>query len=160
VSKKRSEMTECELEAHRLSSRKSVAKYRLKYPERVRARARRLRAKNLEQHRARDRKYSATRISKLRGTAAYIAKARKDRLRIYGLTLENYDEIIRLQNGKCPICCSDLGLGNRRDPVDHDPVTGKVRGIPCRLCNLFRIGRNTLDTARAVVLYLAQFEII
>lgn len=41
--------------------------------------------------------------------------------------------IIRLQGGTCPLC--GRGLTVETGCMDHDHVTGKVRGILCRGCN-------------------------
>jgi hypothetical protein len=51
----------------------------------------------------------------------------------YGITLEDYDKLLKDQQGKCAIC--------RRSPVrnrlhvDHDHRTLKVRGLLCTRCN-------------------------
>jgi hypothetical protein len=65
--------------------------------------------------------------------------ARDRRLRQkYGLTLAQYDEMLRRQKGVCKIC--------ERPPktlplhVDHDHPTGRVRGLLCFRCNKLRVG--------------------
>ena len=59
----------------------------------------------------------------------------------YGITLEQYEELFRLQGGRCAICndppatgLSGRGKANRL-VVDHDHDTGAVRGLLCRPCN-------------------------
>ena len=54
--------------------------------------------------------------------------------RKYGITIEQYDELLAAQGGKCAIC--------RREPrpdislhLDHDHETGQLRGILCFRCN-------------------------
>ena len=51
----------------------------------------------------------------------------------YNLTPEDYEKILLSQDGVCKIC------GDRPDKkrlhVDHDHITGKVRGLPCFRCN-------------------------
>jgi hypothetical protein len=55
----------------------------------------------------------------------------------YGLSLEDYDNIFKAQNGECAICKS----ANSKHPaselllVDHCHETGKVRGLLCNNCN-------------------------
>lgn len=61
---------------------------------------------------------------------------RKSRmLRTYGLTVEEYDEILETQGGVCAICQNECATG-RRLAVDHDHETGIVRGLLCHTCNL------------------------
>ncbi len=53
----------------------------------------------------------------------------------FGLSFEQYDEILERQGGGCGIC----GMQPRSLrvlAVDHDHVTGAVRGILCSSCNL------------------------
>ena len=52
----------------------------------------------------------------------------------YGITLEQYNEMLIKQNGVCAICCEkDPNFDNLA--VDHDHKTNKVRGLLCHLCN-------------------------
>lgn len=55
------------------------------------------------------------------------------RLRLYGITLEAYNSILESQNGLCAIC--DRTLISKSSAVDHEHLTGKVRGILCSSCN-------------------------
>ena len=49
----------------------------------------------------------------------------------YGITLEDYQNLLKEQDNKCAIC--------RRDEIqfciDHDHITGKTRGLLCHACN-------------------------
>lgn len=53
----------------------------------------------------------------------------------YNLTLEDKRNIWKKQNGKCLICKKRL-TESRDCHVDHCHVTGKIRGLLCRRCNL------------------------
>jgi hypothetical protein len=55
------------------------------------------------------------------------------RRRLYGLNEEEYNNMILSQNNLCAICNkpSDKTLH-----IDHDHVTGRVRGLLCSNCNL------------------------
>jgi Autographiviridae endonuclease VII len=58
-------------------------------------------------------------------------------MRVYGITPEQYDAMLAAQGGHCAICpATEPGGGNKKFNVDHDHVTGKVRGLLCRSCNL------------------------
>lgn len=53
--------------------------------------------------------------------------------RNYGISLDEYEELFKLQDGVCAICHKpDL---RRRLCVDHDHKTGVVRGLLCDSCN-------------------------
>ena len=60
---------------------------------------------------------------------------RRKRLKLrYGITIEQYEEMVASQNG-CAVCGHYSENGSRL-VVDHDHVTGKVRGLLCHNCNL------------------------
>lgn len=54
----------------------------------------------------------------------------------YGITSEQYEEMLKEQSNRCAIC----GIGeqhteNSRLCVDHDHNTNEVRGLLCKKCN-------------------------
>jgi hypothetical protein len=53
--------------------------------------------------------------------------------RRYGVTIEQYEEIVRRQGGACAICGETPT--DRSLSVDHCHSTGRVRGACCDLCN-------------------------
>lgn len=53
--------------------------------------------------------------------------------RKYGIGLDSYERLLKIQDGRCAIC-GDTENG-RALAVDHDHVTGKVRGLLCASCN-------------------------
>lgn len=54
----------------------------------------------------------------------------------YNLSIEDYDAMIEKQGGVCAICGGSLyDSRGYRPHVDHDHITGKVRGILCVHCN-------------------------
>lgn len=57
-------------------------------------------------------------------------------LKTYGLTIEQYEALYEAQEGSCYICCRAKGI-TKRLAVDHDHVTGHVRGLLCSTCNKF-----------------------
>lgn len=52
----------------------------------------------------------------------------------YGITLEEYEEILAYQGGVCEVCRRATGR-TRRLSVDHDHKTGRIRGLLCGPCN-------------------------
>ncbi|MCZ2109389.1 MAG: endonuclease VII domain-containing protein [Dehalococcoidia bacterium] len=48
----------------------------------------------------------------------------------YGISLDTYEEMAADQQGRCLICDRV-----RKLVVDHDHITGAVRGLLCRTCN-------------------------
>jgi hypothetical protein len=55
----------------------------------------------------------------------------------YGITVEQYDELLAAQGGLCACCGSDSPRGRGTYfPVDHDHDTGEVRGLLCTPCNV------------------------
>lgn len=60
-------------------------------------------------------------------------------LKIYGLTLEQFEKLLEIQGQKCALCHEPLSvLQGRQDNsvnVDHDHTTGKVRALLHQKCN-------------------------
>lgn len=90
-------------------------------------RAQKWREENVERFRENQRRMRATPEGKQRSRAYHLMKK-------YGLTPEQYDEMLAAQGGGCSIC--------RRPPrddialhVDHDHETGAIRGLTCFRCN-------------------------
>lgn len=57
-------------------------------------------------------------------------------LRPLGLTVEEYNQLVKDQNGVCKLC--NRFRPNKRAKrlcVDHDHKTGKIRGLLCDPCN-------------------------
>ena len=62
-------------------------------------------------------------------------KQNEDMLQRYGIDLDEYDRILKSQNGVCGICGGGLIRGRKRFDIDHDHKTGEVRGLLCSDCN-------------------------
>lgn len=67
---------------------------------------------------------------------------RKSKLkRLYGLTIEDVEIMLKNQNSRCAICGRELFLHgtsadkNKIARVDHNHETGEVRGLLCDKCN-------------------------
>lgn len=70
----------------------------------------------------------------------------KNLLYYFGITLDQFNHILKQQNNKCAICSKE----NPTD-LDHNHSTGKIRGILCRHCNtalgLFKENVQTIENA-------------
>lgn len=60
---------------------------------------------------------------------------RKNNLKMYGIDPDIYKTMFDAQQGCCQICHRHQREFKRRLSVDHDHLTGKVRGLLCASCN-------------------------
>lgn len=54
----------------------------------------------------------------------------------YGISKVEYDNLFNEQQGRCKICSKHKSELKERLSVDHNHITGKVRGLLCRKCNV------------------------
>ncbi len=59
---------------------------------------------------------------------------RKSRLKEFGLTLEDYELMMKEQDGVCYLCKKECATG-RSLAMDHSHKTGKLRRLLCSNCN-------------------------
>lgn len=56
--------------------------------------------------------------------------------RLFGISVDEYDEMLAAQGGRCAICKATEGdSSGRKLAVDHHHGSGKVRGLLCSGCN-------------------------
>ena len=55
--------------------------------------------------------------------------------RRYGITVDDYNRMLASQDGHCALCTLYPDATHERFCVDHDHITGKIRGILCKFCN-------------------------
>ena len=89
----------------------------------------------------------------------------RDQVRPYGLTMEQYAEMLSAQNGRCAGCGAPgtrILRPGKRGPngslhIDHDHKTGKVRGLLCGACNntIARLGDRP-EVLSALAAYLKR----
>lgn len=58
---------------------------------------------------------------------------------LYGISSAQYEELLQAQQGVCAVCGKPPL--RKRLSVDHDHVTGEIRGLLCNYCNLRVIGK-------------------
>lgn len=73
------------------------------------------------------------------------------------LTVEEYKEMIVLQNNLCAIC--KLPQENKALAIDHDHITKKVRGLLCQKCNI-GIGnmKDSIENLENAIIYLKNYQ--
>jgi len=123
---------------NREEARECERQWRAANPERARERLRRFRANHPEksgkwrkEHLAEV--HEAERKYREANGEQCAERVRRCQLERYGLTPEDYDRLLRDQNGVCVIC--GRPPQRKRLHVDHDHETGVVRGLLCYRCN-------------------------
>jgi hypothetical protein len=58
------------------------------------------------------------------------------RKKSYGISSEEYDLLYDEQDGCCAICGKHQSELTKALHVDHDHITGKIRGLLCKNCNI------------------------
>jgi hypothetical protein len=96
-------------------------------PEVNRERVRRWQRENPEKYRAKQQQYARSGQKAAWNRQSYLK-------RTYGITVEQYEEMLAVQGGVCMIC-KQPRPENRTLHVDHDHATGEIRGLLCFRCN-------------------------
>ena len=81
-----------------------------------------------------------------------------NRMRKYGLTEEQFMNMLREQEFKCATCDASVSPDDTfATHIDHCHSTGAVRGVLCRLCNLaLGYARDNPDTLDRMAAYLRK----
>ena len=81
----------------------------------------------------------------------------RDLAKKYGITLNEYDKLLTIQNERCAICGASKNSFAESLSVDHDHTTGEVRGLLCRNCNLLLgCARDDVATLVNAIKYLKR----
>ncbi len=96
-------------QANRERSRETQRAWNRRNPDRIRAALKRYQAKD-------PRRLRAMKVA-----------------RQYGVTFD--EAVVLVSAAACGICGRAFGTGWRRQCIDHDHATGRVRGVLCRRCN-------------------------
>lgn len=81
------------------------------------------------------------------------------RFKLHGITIETYNELKAKQDSRCAICgvVPNDNYGGHHDGfhIDHDHVSGRVRGLLCKHCNV-GIGmlKDSEEILQSAILYL------
>lgn len=77
----------------------------------------------------------------------------------YNITLEQYNNMLVSQGGGCAICGNTQDKFKRALPIDHDHITGKIRGILCPNCNLvLGNAREDIEILYKIIEYLIKYK--
>lgn len=88
---------------------------------------------------------------------AVVKNSMRQCLRVYGLSVEDYYEMVNKQSGKCYICGI---IPSRRLYVDHNHTTGKVRKLLCSHCNLMLgMVKESTETLEKAIQYLHEHAV-
>lgn len=70
----------------------------------------------------------------------------------YGMTVENYNDLLVQQDFKCALCFKHISDNKKRLAVDHCHETGRIRGLLCMHCNaaLGQMGDNKASIERVL----------
>ena len=110
----------------------------------------------------RERNPDKTRQSSLRYYYAnkekMVVKRENQKLRSFGLTLEAYKDRLEYQANGCAICGNPCSTG-RKLAIDHDHLTGRIRGLLCSNCNQ-GLGKfkDDIGLLRRAIAYLETVE--
>lgn len=78
-------------------------------------------------------------------------------LRVYGITVEQYNHLLEAQNNRCAGCNKHKDDFKVKLAVDHCHKSGKVRGLLCDLCNrALGMLKDDPETLKRLIDYLAN----
>jgi Autographiviridae endonuclease VII len=80
------------------------------------------------------------------------------RLNRYKITLPEYEKLLADQKGLCAICGKSNPSDKREMAIDHDHVTGKVRGILCYGCNRLMVLLDNTELLTKAEAYKKKFS--
>lgn len=88
-------------------------------------------------------------------------------IRTFGITTEQYNDLLKKQNGLCALCKKpETAVNNKRNEIkklaiDHDHITGKNRGLLCSRCNT-ALGsfKESIEFLQAAINYINQWNIL
>jgi len=89
------------------------------------------------------------------------AKVKRDALeahfrRKFSMTMQDRDQMLVLQGGRCLICGTDKPSG-KGWCVDHHHATGRIRGILCAPCNSFiGLAKEDVSVLQQAITYLEE----
>jgi hypothetical protein len=125
-------------------------------PEKAKEYHKQYRERNREKRRAYQKEYDR------RTNYRYDAKRHRERTlrKKYGISLDEFNAMVVLQGNLCAICKQPPGKFGLF--VDHNHVTGKVRGLLCSPCNSgigYLRGDSGVSVLEAATAYLRERDV-
>lgn len=155
----KSEMDKTSHKKHRKQHLLQRKKFRQENPEKIKAQKQKYREENQEKENKRIQKWiNNNRERHDQNKKDWFMKTK------YGITLNEYLQMLESQNHLCAICNNPETRKDRTGKVhelviDHDHITNKVRGLLCSKCNsgigMLKDNISILDKA---ILYLKQYK--
>ena len=95
----------------------------------------------------------------------YVLIKRKHKLKMYGITSEEYDALLVKQNDLCAICEQPETRFDSKTgitwplSIDHNHITGKGRGLLCHSCNVgLGFFKENIQILERAVKYVKNFS--
>lgn len=93
-------------------------------------------------------------------------KLTREICRVHGITVDQYDHMVKEQKNRCKICNKEETRRKSRITnelcrlvVDHCHLSGKVRGLLCHNCNLMLgASHDNVETLSTAIKYLKGFD--
>src|SRR5437762_6907683 len=110
-----------------------------------------------EQNKKKSREYNNTRKNQLKVNAL--------KYKEITLSIEDYDKLLKLQNGVCAICKEPETRNSHKNKtdslsVDHNHSTNIIRGLLCHRCNtVIGLMRENIELLIAMIRYLEQLPL-
>lgn len=94
-----------------------------------------------------------------RNSATIPERQRRHKLkRFYGITLEQFRDLLKKQGGRCKVC-GTTQFGGKGPIVDHCHKTNYVRALLCTNCNIAEGHLKTAKNAHAMLKYMEAKEL-
>lgn len=111
--------------------------------------------KNKEECQARNRAYLEAHPGKVE---QYVKTHAPKFMTAHRLTITEYEHLLEEQGGGCKLC--GFHPEHKRLCVDHDHVTGRIRGLLCHSCNVaLGLLRDNVETLQRAIEYLREPEV-
>ena len=83
----------------------------------------------------------------------------KSLLARYNISIEDYNELLNIQDSKCAICNRHISEFTSRFDIDHCHVTGKIKGLLCNNCNAgVGLLNDDVNLIKNAIIYLNKYK--